>query len=1609
MVSGPVSDPAMGVASVVRVLSSTNKLTLPTFLELRHPVSAEGVQAELVLWGHQCDVTFIVELHLAICFPTQEAPVTTRIYLPDAFCEPLRPLYNEIEPSIVSEFSVLHDMKFLHQHGYSKAVVTSSFELCHRSQLVLFREPEGSMAERQTKDRPPPAWPEPQPQGTSGQMFVPAAAPTDTSDCRLNLGIDAATLKSFFNCSDFCLHTSFEGLDLPAELHAFLANLPLLADRTPDRYIVYVDGSSQGHQDHRPVEWIEEQGIADAWAMIALAETYQRPDAPHQLFLVGWTSQQVRLDPNSPFYIGSKYTGSLAAEREGLFWSAMWRIGLNSTIPTLFRSDSQLSCDQARGAKGPADLEDSFLCLRGAFQLLETALPRDHLRIEHIHGHNGEPFNDFTDHVAKMEARSSFFHTRPLLDMHIWRPLLPHLWLLFGQQVGAPPFHGDHFAVPAPQLPPENDPAPASQPSGQSRPQQVELQLSFCTANVLSMYTRPDGYSGKVGYLTAQFQDLALLFAGIQEARTPAGQCRSDQTLRLCSGVDHGQGGVELWVNLKQPYGYVRGRPLRLTAHHVQVLHVDSRRLLARVVAPYLDLLLFVGHAPHSGRPDSERQVWWNQTTTLLHQLGGGRAPFVMIDANAAPGARDNIIVFEDGLRSSKSTPLWRAFLEEHLLTLPQTRRSHRGGLGTWTSPDGQDSFCLDYIAIPQHSLSQCTFSALLESFDLGNDQQDHIPVALELQWQLSDQHRMPSQQRGRQTFDRALIRSCNWDHFLDHLPSVSWDEDVETQTRSFNKEILRKLQQRCPVQRAGPKKTFITPDIWELRKHKLRCRQALKDLRRRQACDLLHKALLLWKSPVQQTLDPRPVWGFDYTSTLICGTLRWFVDFRSTARRLKQALKLAKQSGIAEKIMALDPAASASMILHALRPLVGSSNLKNRALAPLPHVLDAHGQPCRSPDEAHTRWIDFFCKMEGGQRIDVSTQRQLWRTNLLDLRASALEVPVQELPPLTALEDAYRKVTTGKATGPDSIPAEICNSSPVEIARHAYPLLLKTLLHGQEPLEHKGGQVVPIWKKKLSQKRCEGYRSILISSHIGKGIHRTLRLHQSSIYEAYLCRQQIGGQRKAPVNLGVHLVRSYLRFHSAHRRPVALIFLDISEAFYRVVRPLAIDGSFSDDSVAAIGQRLGLPASLLEDIRRHLREPCAVQRACLPDHLRRALRALHQDTFWRIGPQQDVCRTTIGTRPGDALADVIFGYLWSRVLQSFQALADPATFDHFVSDQGPRLFGQDVATGTEPTLFMGPCWMDDLCVALSEDDSAHLIPKTLRVTGLLLDNCLEHALTPNLAAGKTEVLLAFRGKGARAQRVQHFGPSANRILPVLGEHEAFQVRAVTHYTHLGCVLHHSGDQRAEIRRRIGIAHRTFTEHRKVLFHDTKITLTKRTELFRTLVLSKFLFGTESWLLTDLRNKEALHSSLIRLCRRLLPRQEAQALSDDQVLSRTGLPSPTELLRIQRLRYLGMLLHCGHLVDWGVLNQDRAWLALLEDDFRWMWHQLQGATHLHDPCDHIGEWLALVRHHRSYWKRLIRRASEHACRQRQREQNLITFHKGIFTFLTSRQVHFIGD
>ena len=85
-----------------------------------------------------------------------------------------------------------------------------------------------------------------------------------------------------------------------------------------------------------------------------------------------------------------------------------------------------------------------------------------------------------------------------------------------------------------------------------------------------------------------------------------------------------------------------------------------------------------------------------------------------------AHGPVDGLAVLHYPGKTSKSTDLWRALLAEFHLSLPQTSLLHWGDQGTWTSLDGQSEHCLDYVAIPQQALANCTHSQLLDSLELG-------------------------------------------------------------------------------------------------------------------------------------------------------------------------------------------------------------------------------------------------------------------------------------------------------------------------------------------------------------------------------------------------------------------------------------------------------------------------------------------------------------------------------------------------------------------------------------------------------------------------------------------------------------------------------------------------------------------------------------------------------------------------------------------------------------------------------------------------------------------------------------------------------------------------
>lgn len=45
---------------------------------------------------------------------------------------------------------------------------------------------------------------------------------------------------------------------------------------------------------------------------------------------------------------------------------------------------------------------------------------------------------------------------------------------------------------------------------------------------------------------------------------------------------------------------------------------------------------------------------------------------------------------------------------------------------------------------------------------------------------------------------------------------------------------------------------------------------------------------------------------------------------------------------------------------------------------------------------------------------------------------------------------------------------------------------------------------------------------------------------------------------------------------------------VDLTEAFYRVLRPLAVGGSYSDQQLTSSVQKLGMPEDTLHELRGH-------------------------------------------------------------------------------------------------------------------------------------------------------------------------------------------------------------------------------------------------------------------------------------------------------------------------------------------------------------------------------------------------------------------------------------
>ena len=161
----------------------------------------------------------------------------------------------------------------------------------------------------------------------------------------------------------------------------------------------------------------------------------------------------------------------------------------------------------------------------------------------------------------------------------------------------------------------------------------VRLELNVTTYNPacfaeITNERRPKGKrqarAMRLQAVRAQLHELGVVLAGFQEMRGRAGKYTEDGCLHVTSGGRNNNHGVGFLINLVRPYATTGTRELRLQERHVRVTHSESTRMIIKIRAPHLDMILLVAHAPQSGVATAVRKEWWGGNRQTGAEVGPG-------------------------------------------------------------------------------------------------------------------------------------------------------------------------------------------------------------------------------------------------------------------------------------------------------------------------------------------------------------------------------------------------------------------------------------------------------------------------------------------------------------------------------------------------------------------------------------------------------------------------------------------------------------------------------------------------------------------------------------------------------------------------------------------------------------------------------------------------------------------------------------------------------------------------------------------------------------------------------------------------------------------------
>ncbi|CAE7745718.1 unnamed protein product, partial [Symbiodinium sp. CCMP2456] len=1277
------------------------------------------------------------------------------------------------------------------------------------------------------------------------------------------------------------------------------------------------------------------------------------------------------------------------AEVGGLMQAALAVLRLPFRGQVVFRADG---ISALQGAAGKGSFRDHPLCVvaRNLFLALQ-GLGRCTPTFQHVPGHAGDFANELSDGLAGLGAtgRSSLFPFGADLDA-IFRDKghasywIPHLCISRSRGSELPAVHKDRLAwdmdSPMRTLPAADvlHPFLRSQPAATSHclPDPHVVEVALISYNVLSLLgvsqhdNRPglQGAIGRVSLLAHSLESKNIHLAGLQECRTPRGRSRCRQYTRLASGCDDGFCfGVELWIS--------DGGPFR--ASEAVVMHSDPTVLLVGLRFRGSSVRVLVGHAPHRAHPEPVRQAWWQRVGSLCREFAGNAAWILLMDGNCRFGSATSPSVGSCNADPEDFSGNWcHALLQELDAWIPATFDSCQQGHGGTLCLHRNGSFVRsDYVCIP--STWQGTCAAWVDpGITTGHSCVDHLATVVRIS--LTLQARPPRAASHVRIDASAIAQPHNAEEvrrIIASAPRPPWHVDVSEHAAAIVDHLYQGLAAAFPMRRSRLREQYFSEATSDLHsavgtlRHNIRTRKvALRYA-------LLRCAFQAWNSA-------------DLTfAELYCG--RWLRQLRHrlalscmllhrAGRDLRRQCRLDRSaffSEVASDIASRPP----GELHHAVKRVLKPKRFRRGSADPLPLLYKEDGTVCRSYDEVQQAWRHHFSTLEDGETVPASgLVSSCWRWH--DGFSGTDTIDLAQAPTPLSLEQAFRHTAAGKACGPDLIPPSLCHHFSSDMSLLFWPMALKTILRATEAVGLKGGLLHHIPKPTAAlHNRCSGHRGILVQSCIAKALHRSMRALAVEQWIPHALPMQLGGRRGCAASFGHFCSRAFLSDTRSSGFSAGILFVDLAAAYYSVMRETVLGSGLGDRSVESIAASLHLTRDDLQLLSSHIAQhPVLLEQQARPLFLELA-RELHSHTWFVMAGDTAIVRTHRGTRPGGALADIVFNILFGRVLQR-RDQADLAGTSPSIPWDGRYMPFEPCGQAAPALSTQDVVFADDLASFIVSPLADGMRQAVSNVAAATLNVLPPHGLTANFGPTKTAAVLSVVGKGSRAARRELFSTKNGR-LPVWPEHAGpVLLDLVTSYKHLGSILTCDGSLLMEVKHRIAVGRSAFREGRQRLFACKAVPLDRRATLFRSHVLSAILAGSGTWPLLNPREWAAFSGGIVGLFRQLLGlREENWRVTELQIVARTGLPGPVSLISAERLRFLALLVRSGPDLAWALLRRFGPYLAALRQASTWLLQATHGLSPLGPIDDDWHSWHCMMRDSPGRFKGLIKRAEAWHC------------------------------